>query len=141
MSNAEQKQVATAAYGQGDASYQAAGGYEGLRQLCERFYFYMGTLPEAAGIRAMHKADLEDSTDRLTSFLSGWLGGPRLYREKYGQIIIPQAHRHLEIGTAERDAWLLCMRRALDDQRVDEDFKEYLMQQLYRPAEFSRNRD
>ncbi len=129
------------AFGEGDASYQAAGGYEGLRRLCESFYTYMNTLPEAKGIRAMHKEDLDASVDKLTCFLSGWLGGPRLYKEKYGAINIPSAHRHLAIGIAERDAWLLCMKRALADQPYTEAFRQYMAEQLYRPAEFSRNCD
>ena len=128
-------------YGEGDASYQAAGGFEGLQQLCEHFYHYMDTLPEAQVIRAMHKSDLAESKDKLSRFLSGWLGGPKLYREKYGSIIIPKAHHHLDIGTSERDAWLLCMRRALNHMPYAEEFKQYLMEQLFVPADRSRTKD
>ena len=101
------------AYGEGDASFQAAGGVEGLRRLVADFYRMMDTLPEAATIRAMHPSDLSGSADKLHRFLCGWLGGPKLYREKYGSIHIPSAHAHLAIGERERDAWLLCMERAL----------------------------
>ena len=66
-------------YGEGDASYRAAGGFEGLLGLVERFYRKMDELPEAARIRAMHPDDLTVSKDKLARFLSGWLGGPRLY--------------------------------------------------------------
>lgn len=128
------------AYGDGDYSYQTAGGIDGLRRLADAFYAAMDTLPEAAVIRAMHKADLAESREKLALFLSGWLGGPRLYREKYGPIVIPAAHRHLDIGVAERDAWLLCMRTALAAQPYPEDFRVYLLEQLYRPAELSRTR-
>lgn len=125
----------------GDASYQAAGGYEGIFALVTDFYGYMNTLPEARIIRAMHADDLHESIDKLTCFLSGWLGGPKLYREKYGTIIIPLAHKDIPIGVAERDAWLLCMDRALEDQSYEQDFKEYLLTQLKVPAEFCRNQD
>lgn len=37
----------TAVYGVGDASYQAAGGIEGLRRLVADFYRLMDELPEA----------------------------------------------------------------------------------------------
>ena len=89
----------------------------------------------------MHPADLTESSEKLARFLSGWLGGPKLYREKYGPIRIPAAHAHLEIGPAERDAWLACMETALKSQPYKDDFKIYLMQQLYVPAERSRTRD
>jgi len=128
-------------YGTEDASFQAAGGEEGIKKLVDAFYKAMDTLPEAKRIRDMHDADLTVSADKLYRFLCGWLGGPTLFREKYGPIAIPRAHAHLDIGIAERDAWLLCMKEALKDQDYADDFKEYLMVQLFRPAEFCRTRD
>jgi hemoglobin len=127
-------------YGDGDASYQAAGQFEGLIMLAERFYFYMDTLPEAAVIRGMHADDLTESKDKLARFLSAWLGGPKLYSEKYGPIAIPRAHAHLPIGSDERDAWLLCMEKALAEQPYAEDFKAYMLKQLSIPAERCRTR-
>lgn len=122
-------------YGHGDASYRAAGGIEGIQQLVDRFYHYMDVLPEAHTIRGMHPTDLAESRRKLAYFLSGWLGGPKLYSQHYGAIVIPSAHRHLSIGTAERDAWMLCMQKALAEQDLAESFKDYLMKQLFIPAE------
>ena len=128
-------------YGQGDASYQAAGQYEGICQLVNAFYDAMEQLPQAQVIRAMHAEDLTVSRDKLSRFLCGWLGGPKLFTERYPAIRIPQVHRHLDIGPQERDAWLHCMQVAVDQQPYKDDFKRYLMEQLYVPAERSRNRD
>ncbi|GAA3933538.1 group II truncated hemoglobin [Litoribacillus peritrichatus] len=128
-------------YGTADASFQAAGEYEGIKQLVDDFYTVMSSIPEAKTIRDMHPDNLEESRDKLTRFLCGWLGGPKLYSEKYGAIRIPVAHRHLDIGPAERDAWLACMQIAVDKQSYHADFKDYLMKQLYVPAERSRNKD
>ena len=125
-------------YGTGDGSYQAAGGLEGISRLVNAFYDHMEELPEAAIIRRMHADDLSESRKKLTYFLSGWLGGPRLYRENYGAIVIPSAHSHMKIGAAERDAWMLCMQKAVAEQPFAEDFKEYLLQQLFIPAERTR---
>ncbi len=126
------------AYGQGDTSFQAAGGQEGLRQLVDAFYDQMEQLAEAKTIRNMHAEDLTVSRDKLALFLCGWLGGPKLYREKYGAIGIPKAHRHLDIGFSERDAWLLCMEKAIALQPYAAEFKIYLLEQLAVPAERSR---
>lgn len=128
-------------YGEGDTSFQAAGGFEGLQQLSQAFYQAMETLPDAARIRAMHQQDLTESIDKLARFLCGWLGGPKLYRETYGPIRIPAAHAHLDIGISERDAWLKCMEVALESQPYQDDFKQYLLEQLFVPAERSRTRD
>jgi hemoglobin len=128
-------------YGNGDSSYQAAGGIEGIRRLVDAFYDQMDSLADAADIRAMHPRDLAESRDKLSCFLSGWLGGPKLYREKYGPISIPAAHAQLRIGSLSRDAWLLCMHQALQQQPWPEDFKHYLLQALSVPAERCRTRD
>lgn len=141
MNNVQISDPQQPGYGDGDFSFQAAGGYEGLTKLCNAFYAAMETLPEAQRIREMHPADLTESSEKLARFLSGWLGGPKLYREKYGPIRIPAAHAHLDIGPAERDAWLKCMEVALQSQPYADDFKAYLMQQLFVPAERSRTRD
>ncbi len=128
-------------YGEGDASFQAAGAREGLQKLVNDFYDLMEQLPEVKEIRDMHPADLSQSRDKLSRFLCGWLGGPKLYREKYGPIKIPSAHAHLNIGSRQRDAWLSCMQKALAKQPYAESFKKYLIEQLYVPAERSRTRD
>lgn len=125
----------TPTYGHGDASFHAAGGIEGITALVERFYAWMDALPQAREIRRMHPNDLTHAKDKLARFLCGWLGGPKRYQEAYGPISIPGAHARFPIGTAERDAWLECMRRAIDEQPYAEGFKAYLLQQLAIPAE------
>lgn len=137
-----------AQYGVGDATYRAAGGYEGISRLVNRFYDNMDTLPEAAALRAMHAEDLSESRRKLIYFLSGWMGGPKLYAEHYGSISIPAAHGHLPIDSAGKDSWLHCMEASLRELGYPADFREYLMKQLSRPAEsirlmceFNRNKE
>jgi hemoglobin len=129
------------AYGNQDASFRAAGGEAGIRRLVDRFYQEMDELPEAKVIREMHSTDLEMVKDKLARFLCAWLGGPKLFQEKYGPISIPFAHQRFPIGGAERDAWLRCMQAAVDEQPYDPAFKEYFMKQIAVPAERVRNRD
>jgi hemoglobin len=125
-------------YGQADATYQAAGELEGITKLVDFFYDFMDTLPEALTIRAMHPDDLTLSRQKLAYFLSGWMGGPRLYAEHFGSIGIPRVHMHLTIESEERDAWMLCMDKALGKMNYPETLKAYLMEQLFRPAEMIR---
>lgn len=122
-------------YGDGDASFQAAGGADGIQHLVEDFYAEMRRRPEAEHILRMHPKDLSISVDKLARFLCGWMGGPNRFREKYGPIAIPLAHKHLPIGPAERDAWLACMEAAIGEQPYADDFKAYLLAQLRIPAE------
>jgi len=115
--------------------YQAAGGLDGITRLVDEFYVKMDTLPEAQVIRHMHPDDLTESRRKLTYFLSGWLGGPRLFQLHYGPISIPGAHKRFPIGYEERDAWLLCMQHALAIQPFSNELKDYLLAALSIPAE------
>ncbi|MEX6502500.1 group II truncated hemoglobin [Pseudomonas zhanjiangensis] len=131
-------------YGVGDASYQAAGGIDGLRRLVGDFYQLMDQLPEAAELRRLHPADLDLSKDKLACFLSGWLGGPKLFGERYGAISIPAFHAQWPIGEGLSQAWLSCMEQAIARQGYPADFADYLLTQLRVPAgrivQASRNR-
>lgn len=122
-------------YGEGSASYVAAGERHGIARLVEAFYRHMDRLPLATAIRAMHESDLRLSREKLTVFLCGWLGGPNLYSATFGPISIPRVHQHLVIGEAERDAWLSCMARAVDEQPWSSDFKRYFTRAIAVPAE------
>ncbi|WP_070334401.1 group II truncated hemoglobin [Pseudomonas aeruginosa] len=124
----------TLPFGTGDASYQAAGGIDGLRRLVDDFYRLMDELPDAADLRRMHPENLEQSRDKLTCFLGGWLGGPRLFSEKYGSISIPSFHAQWPIDEARSTAWLGCMERAIALQPFSLEFAEYLLTQLRVPA-------
>lgn len=125
-------------YGVRDASYRAAGERDGIYRLVWRFYEYMDLLPEARVIRAMHAADLTEVREKLAVFLCAWLGGPNEYRSRFGSISIPGFHAKFAIDEDERDAWLLCMARAVDEQAWADDFKAYFMKAISVPAERCR---
>lgn len=93
--------------------YDVIGGEPAIRNLVERFYFYMDTLPEAQGIRAIHQPDLASAKSKLFKFLSGWLGGPNLFIEEFGHPMLRARHLPFAIGTSERDQWMLCMNKAI----------------------------
>jgi hemoglobin len=116
-------------------------GEEGIRQLAGAFYDIMDSLPEAASIRAMHARDLSPMKEKLAEYLIGWMGGPPLYAEKYGSVCMTTPHEHYPIGPEERDQWLLCMDRALEQIDADEELVAMLKIPFYRIADAVRNRD
>lgn len=122
------------AFGTGDASYQAAGGLDGLRRLVDDFYAIMDQDPAAQSVRSMHADDLSLSRDKLACFLSGWLGGPRLFAERYGPIGIPSFHAQWPLDERHAGIWLDCMARAIARQDYSVEFAEYLLRQLQVPA-------
>jgi hemoglobin len=120
--------------------YQQIGGDEGVRRLVDRFYDVMDSLPEAAPVRALHATSLRASREKLYLFLSGWLGGPDLYQQKYGHPMLRRRHLPFSIGRAERDQWLLCMERALEETVADERLRAHLKQAFFQVADHMRNR-
>ena len=119
--------------------YEKIGGEPAVAALVEAFYRLMDTLPEAAGIRAMHEPDLSHTKAVLKLFLSEWLGGPRVYSAERGQPHLRRRHMPFPIGEAERDAWMLCMKGALDEVVADEALRAQLMQAFFKTADFIRN--
>ncbi len=126
---------------QNDATpYAALGGDTAVRRLVDRFYDLMDTVPEYYGIRKLHPAELAGSRDKLHMFLSGWLGGPPLYIEKYGHPMLRARHLPFAIGVAERDAWLACMLQAMEDEGVEEALREALLKAFHGTADWMRNK-
>jgi len=121
--------------------YELIGGEEGVRRLVDRFYDLMDTAPEAAAIRAMHARSLKVSREKLFLFLTGWMGGPPLYVERYGHPMLRARHLPFPIGGAERDEWMWCMERALDEQEMPSILREYLRDRFRGVAEHMRNRE
>jgi hemoglobin len=120
--------------------YDLIGGETGLRALVNRFYDIMDSSPEARDIRAFHAKSLNQSREKLFMFLSGWSGGPALYVEKYGHPRLRQRHMPFSIGGAERDQWLWCMNKALDESDMLPAAKEHLKSRFAEVADFMRNK-
>jgi hemoglobin len=120
--------------------YELLGGEARLRALVDRFYALMDAAPEYHGIRKLHPADLAGSADKLFMFLSGWLGGPSLYIERYGHPRLRARHLPYAIASAERDQWLACMRQAMDEEAVAPALRDALLAALHGTADWMRNR-
>jgi len=119
--------------------YAQLGGEEVLRQLTHRFYEIMDTVEDFKDLRAMHPGNLQGSEEKLFMFLSGWLGGPGLFEEKYGHPRLRARHLPFKIGKAERDQWILCMVQAFDDVKVSEPLRSELLHSLLKLADHMRN--
>lgn len=123
-----------------DTPYRLLGGDTGVRHLVDRFYELMDSVPEYHGIRKLHPQDLAGSREKLYLFLSGWLGGPPLYVEKYGHPMLRARHLPFAIGIAERDAWLACMLQAMEDTGIEESLRAALLKAFFGTADWMRNR-
>jgi hemoglobin len=119
--------------------YELLGGETGLRSLVDRFYDLMDSSPEAAKIRSFHPKSLKPSREKLFMFLSGWSGGPQLYVERFGHPRLRMRHLPFSIGTVERDQWLWCMNKALEENGLDPRVVEHLKLRFAEVADAMRN--
>ena len=121
--------------------YEAIGGELVVRQLVDRFYDLMDALPEAKGIRDLHPERLSGSREKLFMFLSGWLGGPQLYVERFGHPRLRGRHLPFAIGESERDQWLMCMKISVEELEVEQKWRDFLMEKFNSLADFMRNKE
>lgn len=121
--------------------YEAIGGDATVRALTRRFYELMDTLPEAKNCRAIHPQSLESSEEKLREYLTGYLGGPPVYVEKYGHPRLRSRHFGAGIGPAERDEWLLCFRRALDETIENPKLRDIIWPPIERLGHHMQNRE
>jgi hemoglobin len=119
--------------------YEQLGGDAGVRKLVERFYDLVDSAPEAATIRALHARSLKAAREKLYLYLTTWTGGPPVYTDRYGHPRLRMRHFPFRIGTRERDEWLWCMDRALNEQEMPADMREYLRERLHQLADHMRN--
>jgi hemoglobin len=119
--------------------FSRIGGAPAVDRLVEAFYTRVDSLLEARTIRAMHPPDLSETKDVLKRYLGEWMGGPTLYSRERGHPRLRSRHIGFKIGEAERDAWLLCMRDALDEVVADTALRDDLFQAFFKLADWMRN--
>ena len=121
--------------------YDIIGGETRLRELVDRFYDLMDTLPEGRAARAVHPPSLDGSAEKLFEYLTGWLGGPPLFVTKHGPPMLRRRHFPASIGPEEVEAWLVCFRRAFAETVTDPSLETAVMPQVESLARHMQNRE
>lgn len=119
--------------------YEMIGGDAAVRALVDHFYDLMDLEPAFAELRALHPSTLEGSRDKLYWFLSGWLGGPNHYIERFGHPRLRARHLPYAIGIRERDQWMACMMQAMQDRALDPSLAQRLAEAFFGTADWMRN--
>jgi hemoglobin len=119
--------------------YELMGGDAAVRALVERFYDLMELDPAYERLRTVHGSSLESAREKLFLFLSGWLGGPPLYTDRYGHPMLRARHLPFAIGTVERDQWMACMKQAMGEVGVPAELRRHLEGAFFKTADWMRN--
>jgi hemoglobin len=108
--------------------YDEVGGAPVFRKLVARFY---QEVRADEVLRPLYPdEDLDAAEVRLRMFLEQYWGGPRTYSEQRGHPRLRMRHAPFRITPIERDAWLRCMRLAVDEAGLDDAHREQLWQYL-----------
>ena len=108
--------------------YEAVGGEDFFTRLVHRFYQGVAEDPV---LRPVYPAkDLGPAEEHLRLFLMQYWGGPRTYSETRGHPRLRMRHVPFRIRPTERDAWLRCMRVAVEEAELDEAHRAVLWNYL-----------
>ncbi|MDR3371293.1 group II truncated hemoglobin [Rhodoferax sp.] len=122
-----------------DTPFEWIGGETKVQELVTRFYDLMELDPAYAELRSVHGATLDDARQKLFWFLSGWLGGPQHYTERFGHPRLKQRHMPFKVNLQGRDQWLACMSQAMLETGVPEALQAKLKQSFFQTADWMRN--
>ncbi|MCU4675884.1 group II truncated hemoglobin [Catenovulum sp. 2E275] len=126
---------------QQNTPYTLIGGESQVNKLANRFYDIMENDPHAAELLAIHPQPMDSIRQRFFEFLSGWLGGPDLFVEKYGHPRLRARHLPFKVTPHQRDLWMLCMNQALDEVVSHPALKKELQKSFYQLATHMINSD
>lgn len=119
--------------------FERLGGAAAVDRLVDAFYAAMDTRPDAQAIRAMHEPDLGPTKAVLKTYLAEWLGGPKRYSETRGAPRLRRVHMPFPIDAGARDAWMACMRQALEATCDDAALREELLAAFMKIAAHLQN--
>jgi hemoglobin len=122
--------------------YDAIGGEHVVQNLVKVFYDLVEQHPEGHKLHLLHLRGNGIAHSRVEqfNFLSGFLGGPKLYVEKHGHSNVRLMHEHVEINNEVKDIWLKCMDMAIDEMGIDPEVKNKLMNNFTTIANLLVNR-
>lgn len=101
-----------------DSFYDRVGGRATFEQLVSHFYALVAIDPI---LKPMYPdEDFHGAAQRLMMFLEQYWGGPSTYQEQRGHPRLRMRHAQFQIDLAARDAWLRCMKSAVDELSIEE---------------------
>ena len=108
--------------------YEAVGGQETFHRIVARFY---AEVAKDELLRPIYPdEDLGPAEEKLRLFLMQYWGGPHTYSEQRGHPRLRMRHAPFVIGPLQRDAWLRCMRIAVDEAGLTEPQRKQLWEYL-----------
>ena len=118
--------------------YEHMGGAPAVRKLVEAFYPKVQAHPLLA---PLFPEDIYPVMEKQELFLTQFFGGPPLYTREHGHPMMRARHLAFPITPERADAWLACMRQALEETVADAELRSVLWERLKNTAYFFINRE
>jgi hemoglobin len=119
--------------------YAQIGGAPAIDKIVEEFFARMEVSQEARTVREMHADDLAKTKAVMKRYFGELLGGPMPFSESKGHPALRDRHASFAIGPQERDAWMKCMREALESVIPDQAIRQQIEQRFNQLADWVRN--
>jgi hemoglobin len=107
--------------------YEAIGGEQTIEKLVNAFYDRVGRHPK---LKPIFPDDLTEVARKQKQFLTQFFGGPPLYTEEHGHPRMRMRHLPHEITPSRRNAWLSCMKEALEAAQIPEPYRSFMFERL-----------
>lgn len=111
--------------------YEAMGGAETVRRLVEEFY---PRVQQHELLAPLFPEDIKPVMDKQYMFLTQFFGGPSLYTDAYGHPMMRARHMPFPITPERANAWLGCMREALEQAIEEPELRNVIIERLKGPA-------
>ena len=118
--------------------HRSIGGDEPYYRLVDAFY--AGVEGDAV-LRPLYPEDLTGSKRHLALFLIQRTGGHPTYSNERGHPRMRARHMPFPIGESERDQWLMCMNRALEEVVDNALTRVQIARSFAQLADFMRNKE
>ncbi len=92
--------------------FEMLGGKEIIERLVDAFYNHVSTHPD---LMPLFPNAFVEIARKQKQFLTQYLGGPPLYSMEHGHPMMRARHMPFQITETRAQAWLSCMRKAMDD--------------------------
>ncbi len=113
-----------------ESLYQRIGAAK-LREIVQAFYPLVKAEPLIADL---FPDNLSETMNKQEAFLTGFLGGPPLYHQTYGNPMLRYRHREFAITPSRARAWFACFSDAVHSVALGEAVKSELLEAVARTA-------
>lgn len=111
--------------------YDNLGGADTIGRLVEAFYPKVQSNPV---IGELFPENIKPVMEKQYMFLTQFFGGPSLYSDAFGHPMMRARHLPFPITSERAEAWLGCMKEALEEIGIDEELRAFVIQRLSGPA-------